>query len=270
MEDLILPTKNTWCPGCGNFAIQNALKEAISEMDKNKTVMVSGIGCHGKITDYMNLNSFYSLHGRTIPTATGIKVGNRDLNVVCLVGDGDTYDEGMSHFVHAAKRNSDITVIVHDNRVFALTVNQPTSTSPKGYISSTSPKGSTETPINPLDVAITFGATFVARGYSGKPQQLKRLILEGMQHKGFSFIEILQPCVAWHDTYSVYNEKCYEMEEEYLDRNRADEKIKEWNYNNYDNSIPLGVFYKEDKPTNEEQLGEIYPVDVKALLEKSK
>ena len=269
MENLILPTKNTWCPGCGNFAIQNAFKEAVSDMDPNKTVLISGIGCHGKISDYMNLSSIYALHGRSIPLATGIKIGNKDLNVVCMVGDGDTYDEGVSHFFHAVKRNSDITVIVHDNRVFALTVNQPTSTSPTGYISTTSPKGTTEEPLNPLDVSLALGATFVARGYSGKPQHLKRLILEGMKHKGFSLIEVLQPCVVWHDTYSNYNERCYEMEEEYLPFEKAREKSREWNYNDQ-NKIPLGIFYKEDKPANEEQLGDIYPVDVEEILEKSK
>ncbi len=269
MDNLILPTKNTWCPGCGNFGIQNAFKEAVSEMDTSKTVLVSGIGCHGKISDYMNLNSVYALHGRTIPVATGIKIGNRDLNVVCMVGDGDTYDEGVSHFIHAAKRNSDITVIVHDNRVFALTVNQATSTSPKGYVGTTSPKGTTEDPMNPLDVALSLGATFVARGYSGKPEHLKRLILEGMQHKGFSFIEVLQPCVVWYNTFPVYNERCYEMEEEYLPLDKAREKSREWDYAN-ENNIPLGVFYKEDKPSNEELLGEIHPVDVAKILEESK
>ena len=269
MDNLILPTKNTWCPGCGNFAIQNAFKEAVSEMDVNKTVLVSGIGCHGKISDYMNLNSVYALHGRTIPVGTGIKIGNRDLNVVCMVGDGDTYDEGMAHFIHAAKRNSDITVIVHDNRVFSLTVNQPTSTSPKGYIGTTSPNGSVENPINPLDVTLTLGATFVARGYAGKPQQLKRLILEGMQHKGFSLIEVLQPCVIWHDTYPDYNERCYEMEEEYMHFERARERAREWDYAN-DSRIPLGVFYKDERPTYEEQLGDVSPVNVEELLERSK
>lgn len=269
MDNLTLSTKNTWCPGCGNFAIQNAFKEAVSELDTTKVVLVSGIGCHGKMFDYMNLNGVYALHGRTIPIGTGIKIGNRDLNVVCMVGDGDTYDEGMSHFIHAAKRNSDITVIVHDNRVFALTVNQPTATSPKGYIGSTSPNGTTEEPINPLDVSLTLGATFVARGYSGKPQHLKRLISEGMKHKGFSFIEVLQPCVAWHNTYSEYNERCYEMEEENFTLEQAKGKAREWNYNN-DSQIPLGIFYKINKPTNEEQLKDIHPVNIDELLEECK
>ncbi len=269
MDNLILPTKNTWCPGCGNFGIQNALKEAVSEMDPGKTVLISGIGCHGKISDYMNLNSVYALHGRSIPVGTGIKIGNRELNVVCMVGDGDTYDEGVSHFVHAAKRNSDITVIVNDNRVFALTVNQPTSTSPRGYVSTTSPKGTTEDPLNPLDTALSLGATFVARGYAGKQEHLKRLILEGMRHRGFSFIEVLQPCVVWFNTFPEYNERCYEMEEEYLPIEKAREKAREWDYAN-DNQIPLGIFYKEEKPTNEEQLGDIHQVDVLAMMEESK
>ncbi|MFP4539479.1 MAG: thiamine pyrophosphate-dependent enzyme [Candidatus Paceibacterota bacterium] len=269
MDDIILPKTNTWCPGCGNFAIQEALKKVVSEMDKENLVVVAGIGCHGKIYDHLNINSVYALHGRAIPLATGIKVGNPDLKVICNVGDGDSYNEGVSHLVHAAKRNSNITVIVHDNRVFALTVKQPTSTSPKGFVSSTSPDGSIEVPTNPLDVMMSYGATFVARGFSGKPDQLKRLITEGIEHKGFSFIEVLQPCVVWHNTYQAYHERCYEMEEEYMPYSKAKEKALEWDYNN-DSNIPLGVFYQEEKPTFEEQLKEIHSVDIDKLMEDSK
>ncbi len=269
MDNLILPTKNTWCPGCGNFGIQNVLREVISQNDREKTVLVTGIGCHGKIADYFNVNSFYSLHGRAIPSAVGIKMGNEELQVICSVGDGDAYNEGIAHLIHAAKRNSNITVVVHNNRVFALTVKQATSTSPKEFVGSTTPKGGVEEPINPMDVMLSTGASFVARGYVGKPEQLTRIISEGVKHRGFSFIEVLQPCVAWLNTYESYNEKTYEMEEEFLPLQEAREKAREWDYNN-GGEIPLGVFYREEKPTIEEQVGEVSFVDTKEILEKSK
>ncbi len=248
MENIALSTKNTWCSGCGNFSIQKSIEEIISQTGKEDKVLVSGIGCHGKIVDYLNVNSFYALHGRSIPVATGIKMANKNLNVICLAGDGDTYNEGIAHLLHAAKRNIDITIVVHDNRVFALTVNQPTSTSPKGFKSTTSPEGNTEEAINPLDIVLAAGATFIARGYVGKPENLTRIIQEGIDHKGFSFIEVLQPCVAWHNNFSDYNERVYEMEKEYLTLIQAQKKIREWDYEN-ENKIPLGVFYKIEKPT---------------------
>lgn len=269
MENIILPTKNTWCPGCGNFGIQNALKEVLQEIGKNKTVVVTGIGCHGKMADYLNVNTFYSLHGRAIPSAVGVKIGNEELEVVCCVGDGDAYSEGIAHLVHAAKRNSNITVLVHDNHAFSLTVKQATSTSPKGFKGSTTPKGSIEDPINPLEMMLSTGATFVARGYAGKIEHLKNLILQGINHQGFSFIEILQPCIAWYNTYPDYNERVYEMEEEDLSLESAREKAREWDYNN-EAKIALGVFYKKEKQTLEEQMAKVSQVDTKELLEKSK
>ncbi len=244
MENMILPTKNTWCPGCGNFGIQSAFKNVVSEVGKNKVVLVSGIGCHGKMADYLDVNSFYALHGRAISVGQGVKVGNQELSVICSVGDGDAYNEGVAHLIHAAKRDIDITVIVHDNRVFALTVNQPTATSPKGFVSSTTPDGKKEDAMNPLSVMLSVGATFVARSYVRKIDHLTRVIKQGVEHKGFSFIEILQPCVAWHDTFSEYDELTYEMEEEFLSLEDAEKKAREWDYNSKER-IPLGVFYKK-------------------------
>jgi 2-oxoglutarate ferredoxin oxidoreductase subunit beta len=245
MENIVLPTKNTWCPGCGNFGVQKAITNVISEIGKEKTVLVSGVGCHGKMADYLNVNSFYSLHGRAIASGQGVKMGNEELNVICSVGDGDAYEEGMAHLIHAAKRDADITVVVHNNRVFALTINQATSTSPKGFISNTTPQGKTEDAINPLKIMLAVGAGFVARGYVGKIDHLSRIIKQGVEHKGFSFIEVLQPCVAWHNTFADYNERVYEMEKEFLPLEEAEEKAKEWDYNNMESKIPLGVFYKK-------------------------
>ena len=269
MDNFILPTKNTWCPGCGNFAIQKALGDAVSNLNKDKTVLVSGVGCHAKIADYVNMNSFYSLHGRAIATATGVALGNKELDVICCVGDGDTYNEGMAHLIHAARRNSNITVIVHDNQVFSLTVKQATATSPRGFEGTTTPKGNPDDPINPLELMLASGATFIARGYAGKPEQLTNIILEGVKHKGFSFIEVLQPCVAWYNTYPDFNERTYEMEEQFLPLEQAKEKMAEWDYANQ-NRIPLGVFYKKEKPTIGDQVGDIFKPDMSSFLEQSK
>lgn len=269
MDNIILPTTNTWCPGCGNFGIQNSLKETIAELDQSKVVVITGIGCHGKIADYINTSSVYTIHGRTIPTATGMKMANPELLPICMTGDGDSYSEGISHLIHAAKANSNITVVVHDNRVFALTVNQFTPTSPEGYVSTTSPNGKTERPLNPIEMMLSVGATYVARGYSGNPAQLKHLITEGVKHQGFSFIEVLQPCVVWFNTFNDYNELVYEMESEDLSPEQARVKAREWDYNSH-NPIPTGIFYREQRPTYEEQLPANGMVDVEALLEKSK
>ncbi len=255
-----LNTKNTWCPGCGNFGIEKALGEVI----KKDTVLVAGIGCHGKIVDYMNVDSFCSLHGRAVASAQGIKVARPDLNVVCCTGDGDNYNEGVEHFIHAAKRNVDITVLVHDNRAFALTARQFTATSPQGLKTGSSPQGNEEYPINPMKLAFASNASFIARGYSAKTEHLADLIRKGMEHKGFSFIEILQPCVAWFNTFPLYNEKVYEVEGPF-DKEKAREVSSEWDYND-DASIPVGLFYKEDRKVF--HLGERKEVDIAKILEK--
>ncbi len=270
MSQTILPTKNTWCPGCGNFGIQGALKDVIESRDKRKFVLVTGVGCHAKMADYMNVNSFYSLHGRAIPSAVGVKAGNEELDVVCCAGDGDSYNEGIAHLIHAGKRNSNITLIVHDNHAFALTVKQATMTSPRGFVGSSTPSGSFQDPINPLDMMLSIGTTFVARGYAGKKEDLTRIINEGINHQGFSFIEVLQPCVAWHNTYADYNERTYNMEKEFLSLEEAREKAREWDYNSTESRIPLGVFYKKEVATFENQMKKSSFVDVGELLEKSK
>ena len=253
MDQLTLATENSWCPGCGNFLLFDALKKAIGKKEK-EFVIVSGIGCHAKMADYININSFYGLHGRAIPVAQGIKIGNPNLKVIASCGDGDAYNEGISHLIHAAKRNSDITVIIHDNHNFALTVKQFTSTSPEGFKGSSTPEGSIEEPFNPLELMISSGATFVARGYVGRKDHLEKMIKEGIKHKGFSFIEILQPCVAWYNTFEKYNKTVYEEEtEEPSSREKALTKAALWDYKNGD-KVPIGVFYKINKETFEEKL----------------
>ncbi|MGB4253583.1 MAG: thiamine pyrophosphate-dependent enzyme [Minisyncoccales bacterium] len=251
--------QNTWCPGCGNFGILETFKKAVVDLEKKGTkreniVFTAGIGCHAKIFDYLNLNSFYGLHGRAVATAEGIKLANPNLKVVVFSGDGDSYNEGISHLIHAAKRNIDITVIIHDNRIFALTTGQFTATSPKGLKGKSTPNGSIEEPFNPLELMLASGATFIARGYSAKTEHLKNLIVRAIEHKGFSFIEVLQPCISLFNNYQFYQKRIYETNEKNLDsKESAMKKIQEWDYKNGENKkIPIGVIYQIQKPSYDE------------------
>lgn len=262
MKKLDTNCKNTWCPGCGDFGIMMAFKKAIEElkMDYDNLVIVSGIGCHAKIVDYLNLNSFYCLHGRAVTTAEGIKLGNPKLKVVVFTGDGDSLDEGISHLIHAAKRNSDITVILHNNRLFALTTGQFTATSPRGFKGRSTPLGSPEDPINPLELMLTSNASFIARGFAGKIDHLSGLMKQAIEHKGFSFLEVMQPCVSFFNTFDFYTKNSYLIEENDLDnRDKALAKIKKWNYTE-DGKVPLGVFYNTAKDPFYEQIKDRKPV----------
>ncbi len=258
-QNLTTKTEVTWCPGCTNFALLEAVKEAVSEMEKEgikreDLAFTTGIGCHAKMFDYLNLNSFYGLHGRALPLAQGIKLANPKLKVFAFVGDGDTYNEGISHLIHAAKRNADISVFVHDNRNFALTVSQFTSTSPKGFKGSSTPRGSIEEPFNPLELMMASGAGFIARGYALRIKHLKDLIKKSIMHRGFSFLEILQPCITFFDDRKFYEERIYEIKKP-SSKEEAEKKIREWNYRNgQDSKIPIGIFYESRGPSFDQLL----------------
>jgi len=253
-KDLLSPARNTWCPGCGNFSILNAVRSVLAEMDGEgypleRTVLVAGIGCHAKIVDYLNVNSFYSIHGRTIPVATAIKLANPDLNVICFSGDGDSLAEGLDHLIFAAKRNIDITVILHDNRVYGLTTGQYTPTSPPGFKGRSTPEGSFEQPINPAELMLDAGATYIARGYSHGIEQLQRLIKEAVSHRGFSFLDVLQVCVSYNNLYESYNKWTYTAEgNDSGSKQEARRIIGSWNYDRSDVPIPLGRFYQAHSP----------------------
>lgn len=274
MKELETNCANTWCPGCGNFGILMALKKTVEELVKNgtpreKIVLVSDIGCNSKIVDYINVNSFYSLHGRPIATAEGIKLANPDLKVIVFTGDGGTFNEGASHFIHAARRNADINVFLHNNRLFALTTGQFTAVSPKGLKGKSTPEGNIEEPFNLPELAMTAKASFIARGYSAKPDHLKNLMLESISHKGFSFLEILQPCPSFFDTMKDYNERTYEVVNNAGSKERALELISEWNYNG-ESKIPLGLFYKKERYSYEEAINkdtDDNKVDINKCLE---
>jgi len=261
-KNIKLETKalNTWCPGCTNFAILTALKKALQEMFSNglkseEVVLVSGIGCSSKIIDYVNLNSFSALHGRAVASAQGIKLANPDLKVIVIAGDGGNYNEGISHLIHAAKRNTDLTVLIHDNRTFALTTSQFTATSPLGFPGRSTPEGSPEEPFNPLELMLASKASFLARGYAMEIEHLKNLIKQAVQHKGFSFVEILQPCITFFNNIDFYKQRVYKIKETNLSsRAKALEKIQEWDYMQQNTKIPLGVFYKKQRSVYEDKI----------------
>jgi 2-oxoglutarate ferredoxin oxidoreductase subunit beta len=251
-KDLTTYAKNTWCPGCGNFSILSALRTVLAQLDGEgvpieNVVLVSGIGCHAKIVDYLNINSFYSIHGRTLPVATAIKLANPDLKVICF--SGDSLAEGLDHLVFAAKRNIDLTMILHDNRVYGLTTGQYTPTSPQGFRGKSTPLGSVELPMNPLELMLVSGATYIARGYTHGLDLLQRLLREAILHRGFSFVDVLQVCVSYFNMYETYNKRTYEVKgNDTGSFEQAMKIIRSWNYDGGETPIPLGKFYQADLP----------------------
>jgi 2-oxoglutarate ferredoxin oxidoreductase subunit beta len=243
--------KITWCPGCGNFGILNAVKQAIKQLGipRERVVEVSGIGCHGKITDYVKVNGFHVIHGRVLPVATGIKLSNHDLTVIGHAGDGDAFGIGLGHLAHAARRNIPISYITHDNMVYGLTTGQTSPTSLQGFVTKTSPRGVFEEPVNPVAQALAAHASFVARGYAGDLRHLVEVLKQAFTWRGFSLVDILQPCVTFNkvNTYEYYRERVYKLEEsghEPGDYVAASSKAWEWG-----ERIPIGVIYKKERPT---------------------
>lgn len=250
LKDLETQATNTWCPGCGNFAILLSFKQAIVQLgiQPEKVVAVSGIGCHGKITDYLKVNGLHVVHGRVLPAASAVKLANHELTVVGFAGDGDCYNIGMGHFPHAVRRNHDITLIVHDNLIYGLTTGQASPTTKQGQRTRTTPRGVYEPSVNPIAMALSSKASFVARGFSGEPQHLTELMKQAINHRGFALVDVLQPCITWDrtQTYAFYRERVYKLEEtdhDATDLDAAHEKSAEWG-----DRIPIGVFYKKERP----------------------
>lgn len=260
MDDLTTYAENTWCPGCGNFGILTAFKKAVRTLESKGTArstlaISAGIGCHAKIFDYLALSGLYSIHGRSMATIQGMKVANPDLKVVAFAGDGDAFGEGIAHMIFAAKRNADITVIVHDNGVYGLTTGQYTPTSKKGYRGPSTPKGSVEEPLNVLTLMLEAGATFVARGYPAKIDHLADIMVSAVEHEGFSFVDVLQPCVTFNNTYTVYNKLVYIMDNVPGDYQEAVTTARQ------KDRLPIGVFYQVEKPVFHRELyGDWNPV----------
>lgn len=256
LDDLKTPKTNTWCPGCGNFGILMALKKALIELglEREETVIVSGIGCHGKIVNYVNVNGFHGIHGRVLPEAQGIKLANPNLTVVGFAGDADQYNEGWGHFAHAIRNNIDMTLIVHDNMVLGLTTGQATSTSQQGFKSKSTPFGVIPPMLNPVAHALVSNGSFVARGFSGDMFHLKKLMVEAIKHRGFAYVDVFQPCVSFNylNTYDWFSQRVYKLEDEghdVTDRNKALEKAFEWG-----DRIPIGIFYNKERPTYQDSI----------------
>jgi len=246
----------TWCPGCGNFGILQAVDKALEglKIERHKVLLVSGIGQAGKLPHYTRANVFNSLHGRPISPAIGARIANEELTVIAVSGDGDAYGEGGNHFIHACRRNHDITYLVHNNQVYGLTKGQASPTSDEGFITKTTPQGA-PLPVHPVALAIIAGATFVARGFAGDIDRLAGLIKSGISHKGFSLIDILQPCVSFNhkNTFQWYRERVYKLDEvsgyDPGNKNAALEKAQEW-----ESRIPIGIIYENTQPTYESEL----------------
>lgn len=257
IEDFKSDDPIAWCPGCGNFGILNAWKKALVEMDlkPEEILMVSGIGQAAKLPHYLRCNTFNGLHGRTLPVATGAKIANHELVVVAEGGDGDGYAEGGNHFIHAMRRNLDIIYFVHNNQIYGLTKGQASPTSDERMVTGTTPEGNFVCPERPLSLAVASDCSFVARGYVGEREHLKDLMIKAVRNKGFSILEILQPCVSFNkkNTFDWYKKRVYKLEDEPYDphdRSQAFQKALEWG-----DKIPIGIIFKSSRSTYEETSG---------------
>lgn len=240
--------ETAWCPGCGNFGILKALKQALvaCRLSPQAVLFVSGIGQAAKAPHYLNANLFNGLHGRALPVATGAKLANSRLTVIVESGDGCTYGEGGNHFLSAIRRNINVTLLVHNNQVYGLTKGQASPTSMEGFVTKAQPDGVHAQPFNPVAVAVAMKAGFVARSFSGMTDHLAATIQAGIAHPGFALIDILQPCISFNtvNTFKWYKERCREAAPDHdpSDWNAALKLAFQW-----DEGIPIGVIYKNDR-----------------------
>ncbi|WP_026885594.1 2-oxoacid:ferredoxin oxidoreductase subunit beta [Clostridium beijerinckii] len=254
MSEQFRTYETAWCPGCGNFNILESLKRALTELGKDpyEVLMVAGIGQAAKLPQYISANSFCGLHGRAIPAAVAAKMANDNLTVIVDSGDGDTYGEGGNHFIHNIRRNTNITHFVHDNQIYGLTKGQASPTSGIGLVTGAQTTGNINAPLNPVALAITLGAGFVARAFSGDMDQLVSIMKEAISYKGYAMVDIFQPCVTFNhiNTFSFYKNRVYSLDENYDPSNKlaALEKAME-----FGDKIPTGILYREDKESFSER-----------------
>ena len=248
------PVDPDWCPGCGDFGVLNGVKQAAAKLGikPENLLVVSGIGCSSNLPGFIHAYGIHSLHGRAVPVATGAHLANTDLNVIITGGDGDGYGIGVGHLLHAMRRNLNVTYLVMDNQIYGLTTGQTSPTTSLGIKTKSTPQGNIENPINPLALALTAGATFVARAFSGETKHLAETIAAAIEHKGFSLVDIFSPCVTYNkvNTYPFFKERVYKLEDENWDPSdfhKSMQKSFEWG-----DKIPLGVLYKTDMPTYED------------------
>jgi 2-oxoglutarate/2-oxoacid ferredoxin oxidoreductase subunit beta len=249
VKDYRVDIKPNWCPGCGDFSVLASIQKAAVNLgiEPENFVLQSGIGCSGRISGYLNVYGMHSMHGRSLAVAQGVKLANKDLTVVCAGGDGDGFGIGLNHFVHAARRNVDITYIVMDNQIYGLTKGQMSPTSPKGFVTKSTPEGNPETPISPIQVALSANASFIAQGFSGNLKQVTSIIEQGIRHKGFAFINIFSPCVTFNKifTYDWFKQNLQDVSEfeNYNSQNRSQafEKVEETG------GFLTGVIYQNER-----------------------
>lgn len=259
-----------WCPGCGNFNIRNALIQTLQELelDPTEVVMSSGIGQAAKMPQYINTNYFNGLHGRGLPVAVAIKSANPELTVIAEGGDGDMYGEGGNHFIHNIRRNPDIVHIVHDNMVYGLTKGQAAPTSEKGFTTPVQINGVINEPFNPLPVALSLGATFVARAFSGDMAHLKDILKRAIAHKGYALIDVFHPCVTFNkiNTFKWYKDNSYKLEDSY-DPSNFDEALKLA----YDTEkFALGIIYQAKNVPSFNERTWLYHNDPTPVVKRSR
>ncbi|PSQ13864.1 2-oxoacid ferredoxin oxidoreductase [Halobacteriales archaeon QS_8_69_73] len=216
----------TWCPGCGDFGTMNGMMKALAQTgnDPDNTFVVAGIGCSGKIGTYMHSYALHGVHGRALPVGTGVKIANPELEVMVAGGDGDGYSIGAGHFVHAVRRNVDMTYVVMDNRIYGLTKGQFSPTSREDFETSTSPDGTNQQPVNPLALALAAGGTFIAQSFSSDSQRHTEIVQEAIEHDGFGFVNVYSPCVTFNDvdTYDYFRDAIVDVADEEFDHDRTD------------------------------------------------
>ena len=245
-----------WCLGCGDFAVLKSLKAAVLELgiQPHDILVVSGIGCSSNLPGFIHSYGVHSLHGRSLPVASGIALANHNLHVLAVGGDGDGYGIGSSHFLHTMRRNLNLTYIVMNNQIYGLTTGQTSPTTTEGHKTKSTPRGNVEKPINPIALALITGATYVARGFSGNPKHMTKMIADGIAHRGFSLIDVFSPCVTYNtiNTYPWFKNLVYTLEDEEgydsMDFKAAIDKSLEFGDSSNDvERIPIGLFYREEK-----------------------
>lgn len=256
-KDFRNDVKPNWCPGCGDFSVQAAIQKACANigLEPHELAVITGIGCSGRLSGYINSYGFHSIHGRALPLAQGVKMANNDLTVVASGGDGDGFAIGMGHTIHALKRNIDITYIVMDNQIYGLTKGQTSPSSAHGFVTKSTPKGSIEPSISPLQLAISSGATFVAQSVSSDIKELTSIIEQGMNHKGFSFINVFSPCVTYNkvNTYDWFKEHLTHVNDiesfDYTDKSKAMNAIME-----HDGLVKGLIYHNSEAKSYAEQI----------------
>lgn len=251
IEEYKSETTPDWCPGCGDFAVLRGVYTALARLKikSENVVITSGIGCSSNLPGYVNAYGFHGIHGRSLPVANGVKLANSDLTVIATGGDGDGYGIGLGHFIHSMRRNIDITYIVMNNQIYGLTTGQASPTSDRGMRTKSTPSGVLETRINPIVLGLVSGATYISRGFSGTADHLSTLIENAIEHDGFSLVDVLSPCVTYNkiQTYQWFRDRVYKLEDKDHDTTNLEQAIKK--SHEWEESIPIGVFYQVEKPT---------------------